>query len=144
MCRVSRPRPVVQSGLMRPDQQVPPDGRLLVHLCGPGDWRAARHAGVVAAESLRDAGFIHLSTQAQAHLPANRLFAGRTDLLVLYVDPGRLADPVRWEPGTPADPPSMLFPHLFGPLPLSAVVAVAEYPMRPDGSFAPLIHNLDG
>lgn len=80
-------------------------------------------------------GFVHLSTPAQVHLPANRLFSGRTDLVLLRLDPARLASPVRWEPGVPSDPQSMLFPHLYGPLPTAAVTAVLDYRPGPDGTF---------
>jgi uncharacterized protein (DUF952 family) len=125
----------MQSGGMDPDPQ------LLVHLCGTLDWQAAAGSGLLAPESLLTSGFVHLSTQGQAHLPATRLFAGRGDLLAVYVDPQRLEAPVRWEPGVPDDPPAMRFPHLYGPLPLSAVVEARAYPPQPDGTFAPLIHS---
>ena len=113
----------------------------LVHLCTAPEWDAARRAGEIRPESLSVAGFVHLSTQQQVHLPANRLFAGRTDLVVLFVDPAVLNAPLRWEPGVPGDPEAMLFPHLYGVLPASAVVGVAPYRPGPDGRFAPLIHN---
>lgn len=80
-------------------------------------------------------GFVHLSTPAQVHLPANRLFAGRTDLVLLRLDPDALGAPVKWEPGVPADPASMLFPHLYGPLPVTAVTAVEKYLPEADGTF---------
>lgn len=80
---------------------------------------------------------MHLSTPEQVHLPANRLYRGRTDLVALHVDPDRLSDPVRWEPGVPDDPESMRFPHLYGPLPLAAVVAVTRHLPQADGTFAP-------
>ena len=101
----------------------------LVHLVEPADWRGALDAGAVRPPSLADVGFVHLSTPEQVHLPAARLFPGRLDLVLLVVDPSRLADPVRLEPGVPGDPQSMRFPHLYGPLPTSAVVAVV--PFRP-------------
>ena len=106
---------------------------VLVHLVEPGVWRAALDVGALCSPSLADQGFVHLSSPAQVHLPAGRLFPGRRDLVLLVVDPARLADPVRWEPGVPGDPPGMRFPHLHGPLPVSAVVAVVPYrpPVEP-------------
>lgn len=113
----------------------------LVHLCGARDWERARQAGELRPDSLRHAGFVHLSTPAQVHLPANRLFAGRTDLVLIYLDPGQLGSPVRWEPGVAGDPPGMRFPHLYGPLPVRAVLAVQAYRPGPGGRFAPPIRG---
>jgi uncharacterized protein (DUF952 family)/GNAT superfamily N-acetyltransferase len=101
----------------------------LLHLITPAEWRAALSAGAVTPPSLHEVGFVHLSSPAQVHLPAERLFPERTDVVLLAVDPVRLTDPVRAEPGVPGDPASMRFPHLYGPLPTSAVVAVL--PWRP-------------
>lgn len=127
----------MQSGDMYPDPS-----RLvhsLVHLCGSADWQAARQSGSLSPDP--GVGFVHLSTPEQVHLPANRLFAGRTDLLVLHIDPARLTAPLRWEPGLPGDPPTMRFPHLYGPLPVAAVVSVSPYRPQADGHFAALIHS---
>jgi uncharacterized protein (DUF952 family)/GNAT superfamily N-acetyltransferase len=104
---------------------VAPD--VFVHLIEPADWRAALTGGEVRPLSLGSAGFVHLSTPEQVHLPAERLYPGRRDLVLLVVDPARLADPVRFEDGVPADPGGMQFPHLYGPLPTSAVTAVVPY-----------------
>lgn len=81
---------------------------------------------------------MHLSTPGQVHLPANRLFAGRDDMVLLRLDPARLGAPVRWEPGVPGDDPDMRFPHLYGPLPVAAVVAVRHYRPGPDGRYTAL------
>ncbi|AEF36446.1 MULTISPECIES: DUF952 domain-containing protein [Mycolicibacter] len=110
---------------------------ILVHLCGTRDWAAAQAAGALRPESLDSAGFVHLSTPQQVHLPANRLYRGRTDLVLLQVDPAKVASPVRWEPGVPGDPEAMLFPHLYGPLPVDAVIGVTAYRPGPDGAFGP-------
>ncbi|MEV6100035.1 DUF952 domain-containing protein [Nocardia sp. NPDC051981] len=110
----------------------------LLHICSRAEWENAGAAGEYRATSLAETGFIHLSAPYQAHLPANRLFAGRTDLVLLHLDPARLGSPVKWEPGVPTDPDSMTFPHLYGPLPLTAVVEVTDFLPGPDGSFAPL------
>ena len=118
-----------------------PDAELLIHLCGDAEWEHAQRLGEVRPESLAAAGFVHLSTPWQVHLPANRLFAGRGDLTALSVDPAALHAPLRWEPGVPDDPEAMLFPHLYGPLPVAAVVEVRPYRPGPDGRFGPLIHR---
>jgi uncharacterized protein (DUF952 family)/GNAT superfamily N-acetyltransferase len=100
---------------------------VLLHLIEPAAWRAALADGALRPPSLDAVGFVHLSTPDQVHLPAQALFPGRRDLVLLVVDPARLTDPLRFEPGRPEDPAGMLFPHLYGPLPTRAVVAVVPY-----------------
>lgn len=109
---------------------------VLVHLCGAEQWAQARRDGAISPAD--GAEFIHLSSPGQVHLPANRLFRGRRDLVLLHIDPARLDAPVRWEPGVATDPESMLFPHLYGTLPVAAVTRVTAYPPDPDGGFAPI------
>lgn len=114
-------------------------GPVFLHLCPRGDWESRPHLDRYEPPSLASSGFVHLSTPEQVHLPANRLFAGRRDLLLLTVDPSLLPDAaVRWEPGLPEDPAGMVFPHLYAPLPARAVTGVEPYRPGPDGGFAPL------
>ena len=115
-----------------------PSPAALVHLCSGDEWRLAQVRGEHRPDSLGANGFVHLSTPEQVHLPANRLYAGRADLVLLRIDPSCLTSEVRWEPGVATDPDSMVFPHLYGPLPVAAVISVTPY--RPDagGRFAPL------
>ncbi|WP_244897686.1 DUF952 domain-containing protein [Mycobacterium alsense] len=112
------------------------DPGLLVHLCGRREWSEARAQGGIDPRATQ-AEFIHLSTPEQVHLPANRLYRGRDDLVLLHIDPDLLDAPVRWEPGVATDPESMMFPHLYGPLPARAVIRVTAYPPEPDGTFPP-------
>jgi uncharacterized protein (DUF952 family) len=83
-------------------------------------------------------GFVHLSTPEHVHLPANRLYRGRDDLVMLHIDPDQLNAPVRWELGVATDPESMVFPHLYGPLPIAAVISVTSYRAGADGLFPPI------
>jgi uncharacterized protein (DUF952 family) len=115
-----------------------PTASVLVHLCSNDEWRSAQAAGEHRPDSLNANGFVHLSTPEQVHLPATRLYAGRTDLVLLRIDPARLTAPVRWEPGVPTDPDAMVFPHLYGALPVNAVINVTPYPPDEHGRFAAL------
>lgn len=107
----------------------------LLHLIDAAGWQAARAAGRLAPPSLAEVGFVHLSTPEQVVLPADRLFAGRQDVLLLVLDPARIDVEIRWEPGTHGDPAQMRFPHAYGPVPVEAVRAVLEYRPGPDGRF---------
>jgi len=113
----------------------------LVHICSSQDWDVASRTGQHRPESLASQGFVHLSSPEQVHLPANRIYAGRTDLVLLYLNPALLGAPVRWEPGVQTDPESMLFPHLYGPLPAAAVTRITPYRPDPDGSFPALTRS---
>jgi uncharacterized protein (DUF952 family) len=111
---------------------------VILHFCPSDVWADAQATGAYAADTLATEGFIHCSTADLVHLPANRLAHGRTDLVLLEIDESRLAEPPRYEPGDPSDPESLLFPHVYGPIPVGAVVNVREWRPEPDGSFAPL------
>lgn len=113
----------------------------LLHLATPAQWRAALAAQQIAPSV---ADFVHLSTPEQVALPATRIYAGRADMMLLALDQDRIGVEVRWEPGVPTDPASMRFPHAYGAVPVSAVLAVLPYRPGPDGAFAaPALPPLD-
>ena len=64
-------------------------------------------------------GYIHLSTAAQLTETVDKHFGGQDGLWVAEVDLAVVADQIRWEPSRGGQ----LFPHLYGDLPLDAVVA---------------------
>jgi uncharacterized protein (DUF952 family) len=65
-------------------------------------------------------GYIHLSTAEQLEGTLAKHFAGQSDLTIAEVDLTPLGDAVRWEESRGG----ALFPHLYGELPMTAVVAV--------------------
>ncbi len=98
----------------------------IFHLATRAEWEEGRRRGSYRAASLDSEGFIHASTRAQLGPVARALFAGRDDLVVLNVDLGRLAVPVRWEDA--AGPVAGPFPHIYGEIPTGAVVEVTSPP----------------
>jgi uncharacterized protein (DUF952 family) len=112
---------------------------LIYHYCPRADWEAAVAAGRYTAGSLETEGFIHCSPRDRLHESATRLARGRTDLVVLEIDESLLGDITVWEEGDPPHPDGLLFPHVYGPIPVGAVVIVRALPPEPDGSFAPLV-----
>jgi uncharacterized protein (DUF952 family) len=101
------------------------------HITPETAWEQACRAGAYAADSLQDEGFIHLSTREQVLGVAARFYRGQAGLVLLAIDPARLAAELRYEESEPGQH----FPHLFGPLNLDAVVAVWPFPPEPDGEF---------
>jgi uncharacterized protein (DUF952 family) len=75
-------------------------------------------------------GYIHMSTAAQLAETIDKHFAGRSDLTIAAVDLAPLEDAVRWEPSRGGQ----LFPHLYGPLPLDAVIAYGPLEREDDGA----------
>lgn len=95
-----------------------------------GLWNDAERTGVFAGAPVDLAdGFIHFSSAAQAPETAAKHFAGEDDLLLVAVDAAALGDGLKWETSRGGAP----FPHLYGPLPLSAVVDVSPLPLDVDG-----------
>lgn len=97
---------------------------------------AFQASGVFAGAEIDLAdGYIHLSTAAQAAATLAKHFTGRPGLVLLTVDPAALPEPLRWEPARGG----ALFPHLYAPLPWSAIRAVDPLPLGPDDT-----HQLPG
>ena len=105
----------------------------LMHITSKNDWSKALQEGSYRADSLLTQGFIHCSTPAQVADTANRFYAGQQDLVLLGIDSQRVGAEVRWEN---LERGQMLFPHIYGPLNLEAVVKVIEYRPGEDGRFS--------
>lgn len=109
---------------------------MILHITSKQDWADAQAKGEYTAPSIATEGFIHFSTEKQALHVANAFYRGRTDLVLLVVDEGKLKPELKWEPpaGPPADNISEAdkFPHLYGPLNLDAVASVLDF--QPDST----------
>ncbi|TCL75518.1 uncharacterized protein (DUF952 family) [Rhizobium sp. BK251] len=93
-------------------------------------WQQARETGVFhgAPVDLAD-GFIHFSTASQVKETAARHFAGQSGLLLVAIDGEALGEKLVFEPSRGGD----LFPHLYRPLPFSAVLWEKPLPLDDAG-----------
>ncbi len=101
----------------------------IFHLISESDWESTRDASEWKASSLQDEGFIHCSKdEEQLVRVAQRLYADRADMLALEVDTDQLHQSVISEPSRSGE----IYPHIYGPLKIRAVVSV--WRLNPDGS----------
>jgi uncharacterized protein (DUF952 family) len=103
---------------------------LVFKIVAAEEWRAAQAAGVFSGAAVdRADGFIHFSTAEQAEATAAKWFAGRDDLTLVAIDAEALGRDLIWEPSRGG----ALFPHLYAPLPMSAVLWSRPLPLGDDG-----------
>jgi len=105
---------------------------MILHITAREAWKSAEHEGTYYADSLQTDGFIHCSTLAQVLMPANALFRGHQDLILLCIDPARVQSKIVYEDCYET---GHLFPHIYGPLNADAVFQVVDFPPNVDGTF---------
>ena len=104
----------------------------IFHIASAAAWQEAAHRARYEADSLSSEGFIHCSEPHQVIRVANARFRNRRDLVMLQIDTTQVEAPIRFENLEGGDEP---FPHVYGSLPMVAIVAA--WPLTPngDGSF---------
>ena len=111
-----------------------PSGHTL-HLVPEPVWRAHQGAATYTPEPFAEEGFVHCTDGDEYLLGvANNYY--RTDprpYVVLVLDVDRLTAPVRY------DDPAQIYPHVYGPINLDAVVEVRRAVRLADGSFSEIV-----
>lgn len=109
------------------EQTIP---QRLYRLVRADEWHAAAKDGLYHG-SAHDAadGFIHMSTADQVAGTAERYYQGLDDVILLTLDSARLQGEIRMEPSTGGD----LYPHLYGTIPLEAVLEAERLRLTGDG-----------
>lgn len=109
---------------------------MLYRIAEPADWRQMQEVGFFASADLSAEGFIHSSERAQILETARRYYAGRADLVLLEWDEAALtAAGVRVEREW-VEARQEYFAHVFGPVPLAAVLRWWPFAPAADGQFA--------
>jgi len=104
--------------------------RIIYHMSRRDEWEAAVVAGRYhgSSQDLAD-GFIHFSTADQILASAAKHRAGQDDLVLVATDVDALGAALKWE----SSRDGQLFPHLYGPLDLAAVLATHPLRLGSDG-----------
>ena len=106
----------------------------LYHITSEAEARKAAKAGEYIPAAFEREGFIHCSYAHQVRATLDRIFRGRTDLVVLEIDSQKLSCKVvdeNLEGGTE------LFPHVYGHLSMAAVVKMHALPLDGPEFWAP-------
>ena len=105
---------------------------LIFKICHERAWHEAAQRGQYdGTDKDRQDGFLHFSTGPQLLGTLRKWYATATDLVLVAVETDTLGPSLKWEPSREG----ALFPHLYGPLPLSAVAHVASITRDVDGDF---------
>ena len=105
--------------------------RIAYKIMLPGELEQMQAAGLFRGSPVDLAdGYIHLSCGSQLAATWDKHFGGVSGLMLAAVDLSRLGDAVRWEPSRGGQ----LFPHIYGVLPVDAVISVAPLERAVDGA----------
>jgi uncharacterized protein (DUF952 family) len=114
----------------------PVSPRDIFHITTEADWARAQPEGAYSVSTrgltLAQVGFVHCAFEEQVAGVANSFFRGAANLVVLCISIEKLHAEVRYED---LEDGNVLFPHLYGPLNLDAVVAIMPLPRGRDGTF---------
>jgi glutathione S-transferase len=108
---------------------------VIFHIAEAADWQAAQASGdyrvSTRGRSLAEEGYIHAARREQVLPVAEAYYADAGPLVLLSIDPARLSSLVRDE----EVPSGAVYPHIYGPVDLAAVVAADPLERGPDGHF---------
>jgi len=104
---------------------------VILHIAKLEQWEKAQLEGIYRIDTLDLKGFIHCSTSEQIVKVANDMFPGQKGLVLLCIDTSKVQSGIRYEcAGT-----EELYPHIYGPLNINAVIKVANFEAQKDGKF---------
>ena len=103
---------------------------VIFHMARANEWRDAQASGSYpgSAEDIAD-GFIHFSTAEQIRESAAKHRSGEAELVLVACDPERLGSRLKWEEARGGQS----FPHLYGEIPMSAVLWTLPLPLDENG-----------
>jgi uncharacterized protein (DUF952 family) len=97
-------------------------------LIAVADYDLAVSSGYYQPATMDTDKFIHASPPEQLTRVANKYYLDKRDVRLLHIDPLLVKAEIRWEPATGG-----LYPHIYGPLNLDAVIRITRVFTDSDG-----------
>lgn len=104
----------------------------IYHITTHQRWRDAEHSNQYEPESFQSEGFIHCSNADQVVRVANFLFRNTPGLVLLHIKTALLHSHLVYEN---LEGGKELFPHVYGPINVDAIVYVSPFEPGLDRSF---------
>ncbi|MBV7338746.1 DUF952 domain-containing protein [Chloroflexi bacterium TSY] len=104
----------------------------IYHILPLSNWQEQNPHEPYRGDTLRTEGFIHCTGERELLvLVADANYRSNpSPFVVLCIDESKVVAQVKWE-----EADSTIFPHIYGPLNLDAVIDVVEFPRGSDGLF---------
>ena len=104
---------------------------IIFHITKQKQWEKAKLEGVYRGVPLDLQGFIHCSTSQQIVKVANTLYKAQRELVLLCIDTNRVQSEIKYESAGNKE----LYPYIYGPLNVDAVVKVVNFEPTKKGEF---------
>lgn len=108
---------------------------MIYHITTPINYAKFDAQDYYEADSLHSEGFIHCSTVNQLQGTAERYYSNEPEIVLLYIDESKLISELKYEMAKIGEE----FPHVFGVINKSAIVALKKIKQR-DGKFDLEVH----
>jgi uncharacterized protein (DUF952 family) len=132
-----------ESGVRFYDQEFLLEASLVAtvyHITTEHQWHDTQGQKQYEAESFQSEGFIHCSDANQVVRVANHLFKNIRGLKLLHIKTELLRSRLVYEN---LEGGEELFPHVYGPINLDAIVSVSSFEPGADGTFDHAVDNLE-
>jgi uncharacterized protein (DUF952 family) len=93
----------------------------ILHITDQATWQKAQKKGIYENDALFTGGFIHCCLRDHVQEVLAQWFKGASNLIILEIDPAKLTSKVIYEN---LEGGETLFPHIYGPINLNAVVGI--------------------
>lgn len=105
---------------------------VIMHVISGDEWAKEKNNAYLYPDSLKTEGFIHCATSEQILGAVEFLYKEKVDLKLLVIDPDLVTAKIIYED---LHQTRDAFPHIYGPLNISAVVDVLDFEPNERGVF---------